>query len=467
MPVDSKHPLYKKRFDEWVQISAVMEGEKAVKAAGETLLPKLSGQDTDEYIAYKKRGSFKNLTAKTVSALSGALMRKASMVEVPEKMESYLKDITLNGSSFDELAKQVGELCISHGHLGMLVSMDDYPKLGEPEPYVAVYGPEAIINWQTEIVDGEEVLVFLVLEEIYYERDERDEYEWKEKVQYRVLKLDEENKLVVEVWIEAEGKRSKQFVLKDDPVYPNIRGKRLNYIPFVFVGANNNDSNPEKSPVLDVVNLNLAHWRLTADYYHGLHFTALPTPWAAGFDIEGVFYVGGSKILLSADPSATAGYMEFTGKGLGAIAEERRDLVDAMAVLGSRMLEVQKKAAEAMETQRMKQGSDTATLIDIASSVEKALTRALILYAMWLSLPTEDISVRVNRDFVDVQIDSQTITALLKSYMSSAISLDTFLWNLKQGEIIPPDRTVDDEVELIDLQANKPFQQQEPEEDGE
>ncbi len=37
-------------------------------------------------------------------------------------------------------------------------------------------------------------------------------------------------------------------------------------------------------PLADVMVLNLDHYRLDADYKHGLHFTALPTAWVAGFD---------------------------------------------------------------------------------------------------------------------------------------------------------------------------------------
>ena len=39
-----------------------------------------------------------------------------------------------------------------------------------------------------------------------------------------------------------------------------------------------------KFPLADIIVVNLDHYRLTADYKHGMHFTALPTAWVSGFD---------------------------------------------------------------------------------------------------------------------------------------------------------------------------------------
>ena len=37
-------------------------------------------------------------------------------------------------------------------------------------------------------------------------------------------------------------------------------------------------------PLEDIIAVNLDHYRLDADFKHGLHFTALPTAWVSGFD---------------------------------------------------------------------------------------------------------------------------------------------------------------------------------------
>ena len=42
----------------------------------------------------------------------------------------------------------------------------------------------------------------------------------------------------------------------------------------------------------EIIAVNLDHYRLNADYKHGLHFTALPTAWLSGFDTEKTFKIG-------------------------------------------------------------------------------------------------------------------------------------------------------------------------------
>jgi len=41
MAIDSKHPEYEKRLRQWVKCRDVLEGEDAVKAAGDKYLPKM------------------------------------------------------------------------------------------------------------------------------------------------------------------------------------------------------------------------------------------------------------------------------------------------------------------------------------------------------------------------------------------------------------------------------------------
>ena len=61
-------------------------------------------------------------------------------------------------------------------------------------------------------------------------------------------------------------------------------GKPLPLIPFVFHGPRHSLPDVDKLPLADIIAVNLDHYRLNADYKHGLHFTALPTAWVSGFD---------------------------------------------------------------------------------------------------------------------------------------------------------------------------------------
>ena len=45
-----------------------------------------------------------------------------------------------------------------------------------------------------------------------------------------------------------------------------MNGKRLPYIPFVLIGRNGEAIDPQKPVLLDLVDVNMSHYRGTADY---------------------------------------------------------------------------------------------------------------------------------------------------------------------------------------------------------
>ena len=63
-----------------------------------------------------------------------------------------------------------------------------------------------------------------------------------------------------------------------------------------------------------------------------------------------------------------------------------------------------------------------------------------------------DIEVSLNTDFTDTKINAQDLTALMGAWQSGGISHETFLHNMKKGEVIPDDVSVEDEKSRIDMQ---------------
>ncbi len=136
-----------------------------------------------------------------------------------------------------------------------------------------------------------------------------DEYEAKSVKQIRVLRWQRsevggqksECQCVVEIWqrkVLAHGQRVKKsdkakWKLVETRT-PLRLGKPLPLIPFVFHGQNHSQPAVEKLPLADIITVNLDHYRLDADYKHGVHFTALPTAWVSGFDKTSSLRIGSS-----------------------------------------------------------------------------------------------------------------------------------------------------------------------------
>src|SRR4029079_17254264 len=92
-------------------------------------------------------------------------------------------------------------------------------------------------------------------------------------------------------------------------------------------------------PLADIITANLDHYRLDADFKHGLHFAALPTAWVSGFDKATPLRIGSSAAWVSDIPGATAGFLEFSGAGLAYIEKAMEKVERRMALLDARMLE--------------------------------------------------------------------------------------------------------------------------------
>ena len=189
MPADSKHKLYKRYSSIYTMIYDCKEGERAIKEAGETYLPKLGGQTNTSYAAYKSRGAFLNATGRTITALTGLMMRKDAVVEAPKELEEDFDNITSDNLSLQQLLMECCESSLSYSRQGLLIDADEK---GD-NPFIAVYNALSILNWRSTFVNGEEVLTMLTLKETAVEVDKEDEFKTNEIEQVRVLTLDKED----------------------------------------------------------------------------------------------------------------------------------------------------------------------------------------------------------------------------------------------------------------------------------
>lgn len=452
MPIDSKHKEYKFWEADWLMISDFLAGERTIKERGTLYLPKLGGQINEEYKTYKNRPALYNAFGKTISGMGGTVVRKEPVITIPKGMESYLEHFTVYGGSFQEFIQIIIMETLGYGRSGALLDRDGI----SGNPYAAIYSALDIYNWDYEYVAGKEKLTMLILRETYFDTT-IDKYDPTEVERVRILEIDEDGYLVVSLFQATDITHGIQnWALADDIMYPTFPGgKRLNYIPFKFFGPISSRITPEKPPLLDLLYLCLNHWKMSADLAHGLHFCALPTPWAAGFPTDKQLFIGPTHAWVSDDPAARCGYLEITGEGLKPLMEELERREYQMAALGARMLERPRKGIESAEALRLRQTAESASLSTFVDSLSTAFTELLRMYCDLIDMPGQPL-VSLSKDFVDTQVDHRQVTVLLQSLQAGAISQDTFLYNLQVGEVLPPERTIEEEKKLISKElANK------------
>ena len=421
MPVDSTHTEYDASLPAWLRARDVFAGEDAVKAAAEKYLPRLDCQDDKEYLAYKNRASFFNASARTADGFVGLIFRRDPTFKLPDKtsgvgdaLTEFVEDADMLGTSLTAFSKKLVTEIINVGRAGTLI---DWNEEAEQRAYAVAYSAEDIVNWHTERVNGRNVLTLVVLKEVsQLPVAESDPFEPEEIQQLRVLKLvppqtSADNAKAdwsyqVEIWqFIAEGQNSsgprnrgkKKWKLMDT-LTPLRLGKPLPLIPFVFHGPRHSLPEVDKVPLADIIVVNLDHYRLNADYKHGMHFTALPTAWVSGFDKNSSLRIGSSTAWVAETPGATAGFLEFTGLGLTTFERAMDRDEQLMAVLGTRMLESRKRVGETAAAIELRQSGENSILNTVSLSVSASLTQVLRWVYWWNS--TEPIPDAIGPDLV-------------------------------------------------------------------
>jgi hypothetical protein len=476
VPVNSTHSDYDASALDWSRARDVLAGEDAVKAAGDRYLARLDSQTDDEFTAYRKRASFFNATGRTAEGYVGLMFRRPPFVKAPEAssgvgaaLASFLNDADMLGTTLAAYAKNVVWEVMGVGRAGSLVDWEDQV---EKRAYVSLYSTEQIINWQVGRVNGRNVPTLVVLRETVTNPavgSGGDEFVPETVDQIRVLKLVDGDTAAgpagkrdyhcqVDIWQPKAGQ--KQAVKTEwqlvETRTPLRLGKPLPLIPFVFHGPRHSRSDVDRLPLSDIIAVNLDHYRLDADFKHGLHFTALPTAWVSGFDKTSTLRIGSSAAWVSETPGATAGFLEFTGQGLTTFERAMDRDERLMAVLGSRLLEDQKKVGETAMAIELRQSGEHSVLSCVATSVSESLTQILRWVYWWNS--TEDVPdavtsgevlIQLNTDFSTKGMDSLEIQAVVAAWQAGAISRDTMFELFRKGEILPDGRTNQDETALV------------------
>jgi hypothetical protein len=480
MPVNSHHPDYDANLVAWQRARDAIAGEDAVKTAGIKYLPRLDSQTDDEYLAYKSRASFFNATSRIADGYVGRIFRRDPTFKLPDAsagigraLDTFVADADLLGTPLTAYAKNVAHEVVTVGRAGTLVDWED---VSEKRAYAVMYETEQIINWHSERVNGHNVLTLVVLKESGSNKQQTtpnaeqpaDAFRPEHVEQIRVLKLvpgtasaadgSKSWSYQVEIWQQQRGKsnRSKSEWVVVETRTPLRLGKPLPLIPFVFHGPKHSLPKVDKLPLADVIAINLDHYRLNADYKHGLHFTALPTAWVSGFDKTSNLRIGSSTAWVSETPGATAGFLEFHGQGLSTFerAMDRDEMI--MAVLGSRMLEEQKRVGETAASIELRQSGENSVLSAISLSISDSLSHVLRWVYWWYSTePTPEVIgdktvlVTLNSDFTLTGMASAEITAVVAAWKAGAISRDTMFDLFRMGDVLPVGRSNDDEAKLV------------------
>ena len=441
----NSHYLF--REAEWSRIRHALAGNDCIKAEGPLYLPKPEAMDNKQYSAYKQRAVFYPVADRTLNGLTGLVFRNQPVFELPERLESYRENATVDGNPLNILAENIIRDILSLGRFGMLP--DFAPNATSKDiPHIATYCAQDICDWNVEIINGRHKLVRVEL------RDMPDS-DTEERLELALI----DDIYTVRRWVSSQNngnskkKKPSSWHLISE-VMPIINGRNLNYIPFIFVNTYDLLPNVTKPPMLDLVDVNLAHYQNSADYEHALFMTAQATPWVSGNftqENEPSTIGAGSFWVLPVD--AKAGMLEFSGAGISAQRQAMEDKKNDMASLGARMIFEGQVRNEASDTARMRGRSELALLGSAVNVTEAALKKIISICAEWIGAAKEKVIVKLNRDWIETRMAGKDIKELVAAWQGGAISYDTLYANLQKGEIASIERSAEQEKDLIETEG--------------
>lgn len=452
MPVTSKNPTYEKYLSVWQRTRDAVAGSNAVKAKEKRKVYLPSPDDSSDTIAverydqYIKRAVYTNFTGRTKNALVGAAFRKKPELELPSELEYLLDDATGDGLSLEQLAKDELSNLLETGRGFFLV---DFPQTDDGlsveqvqamqlQASIVPYAAESVINWKTTVINGRKYLSLVVLEESYLNAD--DEFSHESKTQHRVLRLRDDG--YTQQLYRDEVPYTEEF-------YPlNGQGMKWQIIPGMFVGSQNNDSTIDDAPLSDIAEVNIAHYRNSADFEESCFLTGQPTLFithSLSMEQWNEYNPGGIKL------GSRAGHvLGDTGSATLLQADANNLVGDAMIKKESQMVAIgariitDRSANETAEGARIRFASENSVLGDLVGNLSNAIEQCIKWCGEFMNVNDVDCYFEINREFYDKSVDPQMVMAMITLMDREIIGENDVFMKLKSAGLVEPERTLDD-----------------------
>lgn len=434
MGIDAKHPSYIKYQLDWEMLRDFYAGPQQVKDRGEKYLPPTEGMRIDglekdkpgfhAYNAYRNRARVPDYVKEAVEVLVGLLHQKEAIIELPEQLEYLRERASASGEPLNALHRRINVEQISAGRLGLLVDMRENPDPAHPNPYIALYTTESMINWDDNTeTDEYGKLNLVVLDESGHKRI--DIFNWKDIKKFRVLELGAaaENELAgtYKSGVFSNDTGNLTYV-ETDMKPPMLRGQTLDFIPFTFINSKDLLADPDEPPLKGLAEVCKGIYQSEADYRQNLYMQAQDTLVVIGGvrnvtglpgEPEALRTGAGSRI--DVDQGGDAKYIGVSADGLteqrmAIEADRKRAQVKAGELIqnnGSQM-----ESGQALSTRF---NAQTATLNQMATTAAAGLEKALKQIAKWMGADESKVKVTPNTEFIDFAINGAEFKALMEA----------------------------------------------------
>lgn len=425
----------------WDPIDICLGGTRALREQCERLIPREPREDEDAYQRRIFHATLPPFLTRLASQAAGLILRKGIQLEGDPYWEDWSRNVSGDGTTLNAFARRLLEVAILYGHCSALV---DFPSGSQPrtlaeeradnsrQPYLVLVSPKQVLGWRTSDLRPQSELTqvrireYIALPKGSFGEDIEEQIRVLTPGRYEVYRRDTAS---AGDWTTfATGTTS------------------LDTIPLYTVYSNRQGNLLSTPPLLEVAYLNISYAQRFCDYMHAIHTGAMPILTMRGFDPDGDTPIGVSvntAILLP--PDGGCEYVQPTSEAFDSQLKCLEALEDQISRLGINTLAQQNITNAAAESKRLDRIDSDSIMALIAGDLQRALEEMLTTAASYAGV--EPPRVIIEQDYENRLIDGNQITAYLQLYMQNAISQHTLLRILQQGEVLPVELDLDQEME--------------------
>ncbi len=448
--VDDQSPAVAAMAGNWPMIDALLGGTAAMRAAGETFLPKWPKESDDSYKARLGSATLFPAFLRTATVMATKPFARPMMIDegtIPAKVRDLFGDVDMLGTDLQPFAADLMLQAMQYGLTGVLVDAPSVPgirtvadeKKAGARPYFTVYPANTILGWKATRSAAGATLTQLRLLEEFSEPDGP----WGEVTgpQVRVLTPG-----AWETWRKAAS--SKEWVKYEEGQ------TSIDVIPFQFFYGVRKGFGIAAPPLLDLAFLNVEHWQSSSDQQTILHVARVPILFAKGFKTGETITIGASSATVAEDAEADLRFVEHTGAAIEAGRQSILDLEDRMRQSGAELL-VQQPVVKTATATRSDDEGNRSILQRIAEDFDESLANCINLMGLWLG---EAINAKVElyKDFGSANLTEKSGDLLLRAAGAGHLSSQTTFEQLQRMDVVGANLNWEDEKLRLAQSPPKP-----------
>ncbi len=442
MSVSDTHIDYDNATPKWTITTDCIKGSNSVKAQKTLYLPKPNSTDKskendERYHAYLTRANYVNYTGQTKGVAIGMAFRVDPVYEIPAKIDYIIKNSDGKGLNLNQAIKEILGSQLGTGRHGLLVdhpSNDNVPSKGNTS--ILHYGALDILNWRIGLIDNELKLILVVLKE-RKEIVDSDGFGSTFEDQYRVLRLNEG------IYTQEIYNDNDDFVIANTPVKWN--GEYWDTIPFQFIGAENNSESVDIIPLYSIAEINISHYRNSADYEESSFMVGQPTPYATGLNenwvtetLKGQVNLG-SRGFIPLPENATMGLLQANENQMPMKGMEMKEA--QMTKVGARLI-LDNSGKETAEAARIRLSGQNGNLTTMIGNCEEGLEQSLLWVSEFMMESPIESTVTINRQFSDYTLTDNQVMSMIQLSDIGAMDAEDISKNLKRAGWVDSEKEV-------------------------